>query len=109
MDNRLAYKDWEVREKAVLEGRTLHRSGKACVLGPFATCILESRRTLVQGDRETRHNGGFRARLGLQSSCGERGAPVTGLEFLFPQPGDEGRQLTLCPGATVSGMTENLV
>lgn len=99
VDKGLAYKDPEDREKVVLEGRTLHRSGKVCVLGTFLTHTL---------DTAARYSGDFNAQFAFRSLHGERGVPVSGPVPQFPKPGNKGRGLTLFPGATVSGMTLNL-
>lgn len=64
----MSRKDQEIQEKAVLESRTLRRSGEASVLGPLTTCTLEPRRILAEGDTETRCRRA--SMLGLSSDLG---------------------------------------
>lgn len=107
MDSGLSQKDQEIQEKAVLESRTLRRSGEASVLGPLTTCTLEPRRILAEGNTVTRCRG--ISMLGLSSYLGigrEGDAPQ--LEPQLPQHGDEGRGLTLFPGITVPGTIVNV-
>lgn len=93
-------------EKAVLESRTLRRSGEASVLGPFTTTPWNPGGYWWKVTQ--RQDAAGTLVLGLSSDLGmgrDGDAPVAGLEPQFPQHGDEGRGLTLFPVTTVPGIT----